>query len=331
MVPVEGTESTVHGFPAVVTSSGLADALNADNVTFHVEWSEHDSRFAIDTTGIGPGATVELANSSAVVGHTISLDLASIPDGFELVDTSETRAGDTFPMVTLVAAPRELDHSGAIFTNLVNGAGSLDAVVGRESERRVVDGVEYSILVESPGTANERTTIEWLRDGHTFSTFGRIEVDTLLDFAAGLTPATPDEVERAKLATADLALAIPEYASATLSTGDDVSVRAAEGSNRARALCLTDATPECFRLYFDFNDSVTVSGFYRVFNDSGKRRIVGWHASAPGTITASNDAPVEIVQGSEGWFVTFAVADGAPLPVLDYENGTGYISENDWP
>lgn len=48
-------------------------------------------------------------------------------------------------------------------------------------------------------------------------------------------------------------------------------------------------------------------------------------------MTSSDGAPVEIVQGTQGWFVTLTVADDASLPQLAFENDGAIITDRNWP
>lgn len=324
-----GRVVSIHGADAEISENP------AETGSWRVAWTEGETRLAIETIGLDEDSTLAIAEASTVAGGDLSLDATSMPAEFTSAGSGMYDAGTEFGSVVLAAAPTGPTETTPIFMQIVGAATSLDESVRSETERRVVNGVEYSVRIDTQGTYSgnrEHTTITWAQDGRRFLVLGELAADTLLDVAQGLRPATATEAAVAASETTDRALALPEHGRAELSDGRLLTVHASAESDAVDALCVADAEPRCFRIYLASASSGPPSGFYRVFDTGRDRLIVGWHATDPGGVaTASDGSSVDIIEGTEGWFVTLTVATGEALPTIEFEHGSQHPSENHWP
>jgi hypothetical protein len=226
--------------------------------------------------------------------------------------------------VSLVLSPTAGD-GGGIWVTIAPESRALDAIVEQETQRRVIGGVQYSVLEGEPDEYGPYTRVQWVAGGIGYDVTGRVSVDVALEVASGIEPVTSERATTAVDTITSRIHSLPVVASAALADGSTVSAHGPHGGDGgAVALCVAGADTACYRPGTESTlGGGTERSLFAVFDSDGHRQVVGWTAEdLTGIAPIDGQAIVEATTGV-GSFVAVPVADGEPVPEITFDLGGG--------
>ena len=212
--------------------------------------------------------------------------------------------------------------SGPISFRVVTALTALDVLIEEETERRVVDGVEYSLNEDEFGQPN--VTVRWVTGGWEFEVTAAGGVDQAMDVATSLHEVTQQEAHAAVGAMADYVLTLPTLASAVLGDGTRVSVHVEDWqeANHA-AICVEGPEPVCRRTRIPVEEDTSV---IEVFEIGGDRRVLGWDRVVSEVNAGGMAAEVVPATSGTGTFVSVPIEPGAAIPQVMWTNERGTLT-----
>jgi hypothetical protein len=261
-----------------------------------------------------------IAEASTVGERTVVLDPASLPAGFELADPFAGVDLTIDHYQGLDGSAASPDGTNGITWSAHTATLALDFVVDDETERRVVDGVEYSIRVDS--IEPDHTTVTWLADGWELRVAGPVDADGAMAVAQSVREVSSAQAADAGRQVTDELLALPTVASVVLPDGTRVSVhRALDGVRSEAALCVELDVPRCIPS-FEPDRSTLIE----VFDLGGQLTIVGWDAAI--SEATADGRPIDAIPASTGHgaFVAVPVDAPFPMPSLSWTNLSGPLA-----
>ena len=317
MLPSGGdyTSVSIHGVPGV--------ALAGSDPT--VYWIEDGTMVTLrGSVAMTTSDLIALAEASTVMQGAVTLDPASVPGGFELVDPHEGVAAETDGYQVVSGRLASVDGStGPISFRVVTALMSLDMVVENETERRVVDDVEYSVQVDAFDPA--AVWVRWVTGGWEFEVVSTVGgIDGAMAVATSLREVTAEEARAAMREMTDYVLSLPTLAAAVLGDGTRVSVHAEEWqeSNRA-AICVEASEPVCQRTRLPVEED---TGVAETFVLEGQVRVLGWDRTVSDPQAGDLAVETEPAESGAGTFLSVVVPDQEPIPPVMWTNELGVVT-----
>lgn len=313
--------ATVHGLDAFVI--GLPQR---ESPGWTIEWSESGMLVTILTTGgVSEDEATAIAEASIVSTDGATVDPASLPAGFEPVDmdADAPSPSNVHESVAFIVSPTA--GGGSIRVSIDTAYASLDELAIDESERRAIDGVEYSMF-ENDDSLYSR--VVWLADGRQFEAAGAAAMDDVLAVATGVRAATREEAGAAAAAITAATQALPTVGAATLADGLQVSVHGPIDDVGVVGICVDGAQPRCVR-----PDGVMgllgIPGLAinAVFHIGGDRRVIAWNGTEPELSDAEAALPDLVAAATGiGWFVDRRIPAGQPLQGISFRADDGSLT-----
>lgn len=277
----------------------------------------------------------------------------TVPAGYELIDLVATEnppdpVADIDGYVIVGAGLMPIDgSSGMIWISsspaFPTGSETVESV-GAETEQRVVDGREYRIVIgEALGEGDDpHTTVTWVDVDRSYSMIARTNVDTAMAVATGVEPITEAEATAVAGEIDGVAATLPTVSSAEFSDGTVVTTHTSRDRDAGvAALCVRAAALDCVRTSSEgaLGGERGADQMFEAFDVDGERRVIGWTPNDPAAIeivpamlvgvesdpAALDTIEPEIVPATTGggYFVTFVVPEGEPVPGIALNDGSG--------
>jgi hypothetical protein len=289
-----------------------------------VDWIEDGTQVQIQATEqLDTETLLAIAGSSIVADGDVIIDPTSVPAELVAVDTGAAAASIAPAPAVSFTLDRTSGDGGGVWVTIAPEARTLDAIVNEETERRDLDGVQYSILEGETDENGPYTTVRWLADGIGHELIGRVTAGEAIEIAASIEPATSEQAAAAANGITGHLHSLPVVASAVLSNGMTLSAHGpADGGNGgAIALCVDQPRLQCVQ---PGTESTLGGGaeaaLYDVVSLDG-RWVVGWQFVEPTNIVPIDGLEVERATTGEGWFVTVPVGAGGEVPTITFDLG----------
>lgn len=313
--------TTVHGLDAVIVGPPMRESPG-----WTVNWVESGMQVTLQTTGgVSEDEAMAIAESTTITADGATIDPAAVPTGFEPTepDTSTPALPDRRESVTLVVGA-ESQHSIRVRID-TPAVSNLDEASTDETERRTIDGVDYS-LFENDDTLYSQ--VVWFADGRQFEAAGNATIDDVLTVATGLSTATLDEATDAATTITAATQALPTVATTTLADGVEVSVHGPADDNiGVVGICVDAPEPHCVRPDGIMGQlGVPGMAITAVFHIDGDRRTIAWNGDQP---ELSDEPPVpDLVAAATGtgWFIDQVTPAGQPLRGISFRADDGSLT-----
>lgn len=322
--------TTVGGVDAVIVGPPVRESPG-----WTVNWAEEGIVFTLRATdGVSEDEALALAETATVEGGIVSLDPAALPDGFEPVppEPAAPQTVDRIEVVTFVVGAEGRTIQVRVNTPVLM---SLDEIAIDETERREIDGVEYSLFESS---TSRFVRVAWSDGERVFVAESDAPLDDVLAVASSTRAVTFAEAEAASAAITASTLALPVVATATLGDGTSVSVHGPADDIGVVGICVDTADGDstdvagaegrCIRPdRFIGQPAPTGLAINAVFHLEGDRRTIAWSGIRPELTETGLGAP-ELVAAATGvgWFVDQVTPAGEPLRSIGFRSDDGSLT-----
>jgi hypothetical protein len=293
-----------------------------------VEWVENGTLVQIQATAqIDSDTLLSLVEASTVTDGDIEIEPSAIPPELVAVPNgpATTSPTESAASVSVVLSPTVGD-GGGIWVTIGPESRALDAIVEQETERRVIGGVQYSVLEGEADEYGPYTRVQWVAAGTGYDVTGRVGVDVALEVARGIEPVTSERAAAEADAITNRIHALPVVASASLSEGTTVSAHrpAGDSDGGAVGLCVAGPTTTCYRPGTESTlGGGTESILFVVVDVDGRRQVVGWMSADPTEVVPIEGLAVVDATTGVGSFLVVPVPEGGPVPDITFDLGDG--------